>query len=320
MLFLNTGTIPRQPFQPGPHAADLSGITWFDLFHAEDAERAAAERATGLIVPADTELAEIESSSRLSYEDDVLTLSTPMTYLDAAGQSRTAPLGFVLSTRHLITVRAAQLPVFDGFAERWHGGCSAAAFIGLLEAITDRLADVLELIGAKLNDLSHRIFRAEGAERNAAREDARLRTILREIGLAGERTSNVRDSLLGLQRIVSFSAVTAPWFPADMQPRVKTLLRDIGSLAEYDSQVTNKVQFLLDATLGFINIEQANGIKVLTVVSVVGVPPTLIASIYGMNFKTIPELQWEYGYAYGLLVIALSAILPLLYFKRRGWI
>ena len=110
------------------------------------------------------------------------------------------------------------------------------------------------------------------------------------------------------------------WIPADLKPRFKTLRQDIASLSDYDVQLANKVQFLLDATLGFINIEQSNGIKVLTVVSVVGVPPTLLASIYGMNFKWIPELQWEYGYFYGLAVIVLSGVLPFWWFKRKGWI
>ena len=112
----------------------------------------------------------------------------------------------------------------------------------------------------------------------------------------------------------------ADWIPADLMPRFKTLRQDIASLTDYDVQLGNKVQFLLDATLGFINIEQTNGIKVLTVVSVVGVPPTLMASIYGMNFKWIPELQWEYGYFYGLVVIILSGLLPLWWFKRKGWV
>ncbi len=96
--------------------------------------------------------------------------------------------------------------------------------------------------------------------------------------------------------------------------------QDLASLTEYDSQMTNKVQFLLDATLGFINIEQNSSIKVLTVISLVGVPPTLIASIYGMNFANMPELHWAHGYAYGLSMIALSAVLPLVWFKWRGWI
>ena len=103
-------------------------------------------------------------------------------------------------------------------------------------------------------------------------------------------------------------------------PRLLTVRQDVASLSDYDAQLTNKVQFLLDATLGFINIEQNNGIKILTVVSVVGIPPTLIASMYGMNFKNMPELQWEYGYLYGIVMIVLSGVIPLLWFRKRGWI
>jgi len=133
--------------------------------------------------------------------------------------------------------------------------------------------------------------------------------------------SNIRDSLLGVNRVLGYAAEVADaWIPADLKPRFKTLRQDIASLSDYDVQLANKVQFLLDATLGFINIEQSNGIKVLTVVSVVGVPPTLLASIYGMNFKWIPELQWQYGYFYGLAVIVLSGVVPFWWFKRKGWI
>src|SRR5205823_1309505 len=109
------------------------------------------------------------------------------------------------------------------------------------------------------------------------------------------------------------------WIPAELGARFTTLQQDIASLTDYDAQLANKVQFLLDAVLGFINIAQNNIIKVLTVVSVVGVPPTLVASIYGMNFKSIPELDWAWGYEYGLAMIGLSAVLPLLWFKWRGW-
>jgi magnesium transporter len=105
-----------------------------------------------------------------------------------------------------------------------------------------------------------------------------------------------------------------------VRPHLETARQDIVSLNDYDTHLTNNVQLLLDATLGLINIEQNNIIKVLTIVSVVGVPPTLVASMYGMNFKTIPEYDWAWGYPYGLTVIALSAILPLLWFKLRGWL
>ena len=326
MLQANTGHSPRHAVHPEPHAApELTGAVWIDLLRPDDAERSLAERATGLRVPVLADLSEIETSSRLSTENGAIYLSTPMTYLDSDGVSRIAPLGFVLSDKFLMTIRFADMPVFDLFADRFAQGsgggapCSVAAFMGLLEAIVDRLADVLETVGGNLDNISRRVFRPETG--NAAKIDAQLRATLRSIGRAGERLSNIRDSLLGVQRIVLYTAENASsWVPADQKHRVKTLRQDITSLSDHDTQLQNKVQFLLDATLGFINIEQSNGIKVLTVVSVVGVPPTLVASIYGMNFKWIPELQWEYGYFYGLVVIVMSGLLPLLWFKKKGWI
>jgi magnesium transporter len=325
MLYINTGHAPRRILQAHSEPPRSEAV-WVDLLSPTDEERSAAERLTGLRVPAQADLAEIESSSRLASEGRVLYLSTPMTYRSTEGLSLTAPLGFVLSPDHLMTIRFADLPVFDLFAERFTGStrdpCSVSAFVGLLEATVDRLADVLEHVGADLDVISRRVFRPERyGKQNAARMDLQLRATLRGVGNAGERVSNIRDSLLGVSRIVQYTnEVASDWLPEDLRPRFKTLRQDIASLSDYDIQLTNKVQFLLDATLGFINIEQNNGIKILTVVSVVGVPPTLMASIYGMNFKHMPELDWQYGYAYGLVIIVLSAILPLLWFKRQGWI
>ena len=325
MLYVNTGHAPRLALDPTPHLREIGGV-WLDLVSPTDAERALAERATGLLVPSEADLAEIESSSRLSVSDGVLTLSTPMTYLGPDGISRVAPLGFVLSPERFMTVRFAEMTAFDLFATRFAGAsrqpCSASAFLGLLEAIVDRLADVLEHVGGELERMSREVFREEGEQAyNANVMDKKLRGTLRGVGRAGERLSNIRDSLLGVNRILAYSREVADsWIPADLKPRFKTLRQDIASLSDYDIQLANKVQFLLDATLGFINIEQSNGIKILTVVSVVGVPPTLMASIYGMNFKWIPELQWEYGYFYGLGVIVLSGVLPFWWFKRKGWI
>ncbi len=263
MLYLNTGHAPRQTVQPGPRVA-AEGAAWLDLVLPTDAERSWAERATTLRVPAQADLAEIESSSRLAVSGQVLTLSTPMTYLGPDGISMAPPLGFVLSPDHLITVRFADMPVFDQFAGRFQAAehpCSAAAFVGLLEAMVDRLADVLEHVGAEMDGMSRRVFAAEGeAGRNASEINQKLRATLRGVGRAGERLSNIRDSLLGVSRILGYAQDVADgWLPADLRPRLKTLRGDIASLSEYDNQLTNKVQFLLDATLGFINIEQANG-------------------------------------------------------------
>ena len=265
--------------------------------------------------------------SWLSAEAGAVYLSTPMSYRSADGVPMVAPLGFVLSPRHLVTVRFAELPVFALFADRFarDGGGDAgsgAAFVGLLEAIVDRLADVLERVGGDLDALSRRVFRPGGGEaRGYARQDAELRATLREVGRAGELLGNIRDSLLGVCRIVLYvPEATEAWLPRELRPRFKTLRQDIASLTDYEAHLTNKVQFLLDATLGFINIEQNNGIKVLTVVSIVGIPPTLIASIYGMNFKDIPELNWSFGYWYALSLMTLTVVLPLLWFWRKGWL
>ena len=326
MLYANTGLSARTRVEASPHSLhNADGAVWLDLIDPADEERSEVERVTKLRVPARADIAEIESSSRLLAEGDTLYLSTSMTYRNRDGDSAIGPLGFVLSPHRLITIRFAEMPVFDTFAERFVGSgraSSVGAFIGLLEAIIDRLADVLEHVGAELETISHQIFRTEDDhERNASKIDMKLRGTLRTIGRIGERLANLRDSLVGVQRIMIFvHDMGTGWIEKGTLQRCSTMRKDISSLMEYDVQLSNKVQFLLDATLGFISIEQNNGIKVLTVVSVVGVPPTLVASIYGMNFKWIPELQWEYGYFYGLAVIVLSAIIPLLWFKRRGWI
>jgi magnesium transporter len=305
-------------------------IVWIDLLRPEPAEIAYVTRTTGLEVPSRDDLSEIESSSRLQSEGGALYLSTPMVYRADSDQPLGTPVGFVLTRERLITVRFEALPSFTNFvtkdlAEESDPLTSGAVFAGLMDAIADRLADVLEIIAAELDDLSHRLFRSPatqtGRRRPPARESADLRIILRRIGHSGDLASKIRDSLLGIGRIVPFVAAhTAEWLPAEIKPRLETVRLDVASLSDYDMHIVTKVQLLLDATLGLINIEQNNIIKVLTIVSVVGIPPTLVASMYGMNFKNMPELDWSWGYPYGLALIVLSAIMPLVWFKFRGWI
>lgn len=308
-----------------PNPGDIASATWIDLVRPDDAERATVQAATHLRVPTHADITEIETSSRLNTEHGTLYLSTPMAFLGTDHVSHTGPLGIVLSERTLLTLRFDDMPAFETVATHLAAIAQAGAavtapeaFTVLLEGIVDRLADVLELVGTSLDVISQGVFRPE-TDANPARANQQLRATLREIGRVGARLSNIRASLLGIQRIAAYARDTAP-FLAPHAPRLQVLKADAASLAEYDAQLDNKVQFLLDATLGFISIEQNNGIKVLTVVSVVGVPPTFIASMYGMNFKNMPELQWEYGYIYALTIIVLSALLPLIWFKKRGWI
>jgi magnesium transporter len=300
-------------------------VTWIDLLEPDAGEAAFVERMTGLHVPTLAELSEIESSSRLYTENDALYLSTPLVTRIEGGNPETTQVGFVLTATRLITVRYKPLRAFDtvkareGRPDAVHPS-SVGAFVTLVEAIVDRIADVLELVGAELDAVSKRVFRSDTPQQ-PAKADADLRGILYQVGKAGDLVSRIRDSLLGIGRMVPYVAGLAePWLPAEVKPHLATLRQDVSSLGDYDAHLANKIQFLLDATLGLINIEQNNIIKVLTVVSVVGVPPTFLASMYGMNFKNMPELEWAWGYPYVLVLILISAIGPYLWFKWRGWL
>jgi magnesium transporter len=195
--------------------------------------------------------------------------------------------------------------------------------ISLMEVIIDHCADTLEGAAGDLDQLSEKIFgaRKKEAQRHGPREDGeRLSAIMRKIGVHGYLTSKVEDVLLGTARMLPYVATNAaPYLEADKRAKLKSRQRDVASLNDYETHLTDKIQFLLDATLGLTNIEQNNIFRILTIVSVVGIPPTFFASMWGMNFKNIPEYDWAYGYEFGLSVIFLSAIIPIVWFKWRGW-
>jgi magnesium transporter len=326
MLRMMTGRGAPIALETDRASGDLAThALWIDLCDPTEAERTEVARATGLPVPDRLAVAEIETSSRLVDQSGVLTLSTPMVSRDEAGELVVAPIGFVVAADRLLTLRYAGSVVFDRFAAHFRldgeHRSGMQPFLGLLEALVDRLADVLEQLGAELDTVSAALFDRGTGGAPSRRRDAFLQRTLADIGRRGAHVSQLRDGLLGVGRIVRFVAEAASgWLAESEQRRLKVLDRDIASLADYDTQLTNKIQFLLDATLGFINIEQNNTIKVLTVVSIVGIPPTFIASMYGMNFKNMPELSWTYGYEYGLGLIALSIVVPLMIFWKRGWL
>jgi magnesium transporter len=293
---------------------------WLDLLEPSEGERALVERATGLLLPTQAQVSEVEASSRLIQAGELLTLSTPLASRNADGTIVVSALGFVLTPQRLVTLRYAASVAFDTFSAHWRGSAGGGGmppFLGLLEAMVDRTADGLEHEGAVLDGLSSDIFEC-GRVRHG--RDAALQVTLASVGRAGDRLSRVRDALIGMLRIVRFVTESAKsWMGADAAKRLVTLEKDLVSLNDYQAQLMSKVQFLLDATLGFISIEQNAAVKVLTAFSLVGIPPTLLAGIWGMNFKVMPELQWQYGYAYAWATMILSAVLPLIWFKRKGW-
>lgn len=302
------------------------GALWIDMFDPDEATRQMVESVTGLHVPTRDELSEIESSSRLSRIGDALYLSMPGLTRAEGGEARTSPVGFVLAPDRLLTIRFSHLPAFETYASRCllpgnTDRTSISLLLGLYEALIDRIADVLEREGEELDTVSRRIFRpADGRRIRPRRAETELRALLRSLGRVGDLVSKIRETLLGLGRIIPFVLANTPWITPDQKTRFKTLRADITSLADYDGYLAGKVQFLLEATLGFIGIEQNNIIRVLTVVSVVGVPPTFFASMWGMNYKSMPELDWAWGYPMALTVIILSAVLPLVWFRIRGWL
>jgi magnesium transporter len=191
--------------------------------------------------------------------------------------------------------------------------------VALLEIQIDRLADVLERIARDINQISRDVFRTRGREPLSG---ADFQSILGSIGHKGELTSNMLECLVSLERMFGFLSYVMQERKTDRELRaqVKTLARDCRSLIEHADSLTQKVIFLLDATLGLINIEQNAIIKIFSVAAVVFLPPTLIASIYGMNFRFIPELAWPFGYPLALLMMVGSAVLPYWYFKKRRWL
>jgi magnesium transporter len=300
-------------------------VVWVDLFSPSAEELAQACADYGLEIPSRDDLEEIESSSRLRSDGDVLILSMPIASRSSAGEPMPTPIGFVLTPKLLVTVRYAELHAIQPALERMRKETapnSVDMFATLVEGMVDYAADMLEGLSAQLNATSRRVFSRHdrSRRRNVARSNRALKDTLLELGEAGDHLSNIRDSILGLQRIAPFTLDKGQkWIDPSIQLRLKTVSQDLQSLADFEVHLTDKVQFLLDAVLGFINTEQNDIFKVLTIVSVVGIPPTLIASMYGMNFDTIHEYHWRYGYAWGLSLIFLSAVLPTVWFKWRGW-
>jgi len=300
-------------------------VSWIDLMHPTNEERASVEGGYGLKLPSREELSQVELSSRLAERDGVLFLSMPtVSHMSGLDQAQ-SPLGFVLSKQLLVTIRYAHLQAFETVAERRSkdGGHSSSidTFAALVDGMLELSADLIEQISAELDSVSRTIFSKLGKQKHVTQSNDALRRVLIGVGIAGERLSRIRDSVLGLQRVVPFVAgAEQDWIPANIRARLKTTQNDLSSLAEYETHLSNKVQFLLDAVLGFINTKQNDIFQMLTVISIVGIPPTLVASIYGMNFKNMPELSWAWGYPYGLVLIVLSAILPIVWFKWRRWV
>src|SRR5437016_9170446 len=309
-------------------AADLSALpesaVWIDLIKPTAEEDKAVERLCGIAVPTREDMQEIEISSRLYIENGARYMTATLMCQSDTDMPRTTAVTFILAGHRLVTVRYDTPKPFALVENKLARACSAGVtgemvLMELLDAVIDRCADILERIGVDVDTVSHDIFEPESERHGSAK---RYSQILIAIGRKGDLTSKVRESLVSIGRIVTFlsAVVEGVKWSKDMREQLKTMQRDVASLTDHASYLSNKITFVLDAMLGVVNLEQNNIIKLFSVMAVVLMPPTLIASIYGMNFKVMPELEWQHGYAYDLFSMVLAAVLPYFLFKWKKWL
>jgi magnesium transporter len=319
------------------HPADvprevLVKSVWLDLVEPSLDEEKRVEEALGFDIPTRGELAEIEASSRLYQDEGATFMTANLIRRGDDDRPESSPVTFIIKDSQLITIRYHHPQAFPQYIKQAMrhatGNDPWGVFISLIEAVVDRAADHLERVGAIVEDTSRQVFatsfiRKQDAPRKRLKPK-NLEVLLGKVGEEGDFTSKMRESLVSISRMMAFAQAVVDHLPTgkpkrEALARIKVVQRDVTSLTDHAGFLNGKISFLLDAVLGMISIEQNNTIKIFTVASVAFLPPTLIASIYGMNFKSIPELQWDVGYPYAVVLMIASALLPIYYFRRKGW-
>ena len=309
-------------------SADASGALWLDLITPTREEVNFAEHLLGLSIPTQEEAQEIEVSARLYHEDSAEFMTmTGVSQLESEAPM-TTPISFILKGETLATIRYAQPKPFFTYATRAQKTGAVPCIngeqvmLGLVEALIERMAEALEKTGRNLERLSRQVFRYKppGGTASKSRD---FQAIIEEIGARGDLLAMVRESLVSLNRLLAYHNTTgkaADGPNKDAVAWVKDMLQDVVALSDHATYLSNKTNFLLDATLGLINLEQNQIIKIFSIAAVCLMPPTLIASSYGMNFRHMPELEWLFGYPYALALMLITAIIPFVWFKRKGWL
>ena len=295
---------------------------WIDLLNPTIAERQTVNGLLGMELPTRADMEEIEISSRLYTEDGGVFMTALVLSQADSDRPIADVVTFVLARDKLITIRYIDPQAFRTFAARCERTMviapkAEAVLNALLDVIVDRMADVLERVGADVEAISREIF--DPSDAHTGRRD--FQGVLRRLGGKHDMTAKMRECLLTLLRMTTFlSTAIDTRASKEARTHVKTLTRDAQSLLDHSSFIAGKLSYLQDATLGLINNEQNNIIKIMSVAAMVFLPPTLIASIYGMNFHYMPELSWPTGYFISLVVMVISAVVPYVWFKRRGWL
>jgi magnesium transporter len=302
-------------------------MIWVDVVKPNTAERNAIEKKFHVRIPSVEEISEIELSNCLYFENDSYYLTVNMVLKDDQSEYQTGAVTFILSGSMLMTVRYCEPYAFKLFNSQVNKGSrltevtDQSILVNLLESAVYNIADILERAGERLDKEAEKIFRTKDGQKTKQKHSHNFESILREIGINGQLISKTRESLVSFSRVLSYlTQLSNLRFEHEIKSHLVTLMKDITSLSDHAMFLSNKINFLLDATLGMVSIEQNRVIKIFSVAAVIFLPPTLIASIYGMNFTHIPELSWKYGYIFALAVMSFSAWLPYKFFKKRKWL
>ena len=300
----------------------LHDAIWIDLLLPTKEEEMMVENLFHLNILPREEMQGIEPSSRLYKENGAFFMTATMIAKSDSPEPKSDAITLIINGDKLITVRYIEPQAFALFTSHLpklssENHCAPHLIVALLEATIDRLADICERIGRNLDQYSQTVFRTQGSDK--IKLD--YRQLLQELGANGDLNAKAWESLASLNRLNGFfGQAVAAKLDDDMQPRLMTLTKDISALNDQVKFLSSKVNFLLDATLGMVNIEQNNIIKIFSIAAVIFLPPTLIASIYGMNFQILPGLKWQYGYPFSIFLMLLSGWLPYQYFKIKKWL
>lgn len=312
------------PIEAGARDSIPAGAIWIDLLNPSHDEEALAERALGQNVPTREELLEIEPSSRLYERKGTLFMTASVVHGASEQQPNTDPVGFILTDKLLVTVRYIDPSPFVVFAEHLYAEPDLASdaltiLVRLIDAIVDRLADQLEEVGRSIETVSGHIFQHRSSDRRRQSE-LRLEATLLRLGAVQRLLAEVRESAVSVGRLLSFLGASERCRESNHLNHVKSLQGDIQALVDHSNFLADNLTFLLDASLGLITLEQNTVMKIFSVFAVVLMPPTLVAGVYGMNFKHMPELAWQMGYPWALGLILVSAIVPYWLARRSGWL
>jgi magnesium transporter len=302
---------------------DYKTSVWIDLVDPVADDDKAIEDALGIEIPTRAEMREIEASNRFYSENGAYYMTSIILHKTEEGVPRTSTITFILSGQHLVTVRYAEpkaFPVYVSRASKGDADCATGAgiMVGLLEMLIEREADLIERVQDEVERMAPIVF----AQRGETMHNRRLDVLLKTVGKEGDITARMQESAMSLNRLSLFFANAARERKDDPRiiGRIEAATHDILSLMESMRFLSARTAFLLDATLGMISTEQNQIIKLFSVMAVMLMPPTLVASIYGMNFREMPELSLPYGYPLALCLMFVSGLIPYLYFKKKGWL